>query len=259
VDRQVNELSESEKRMLQMFYITVWQTAAEDWQDEKVLANMNALSGSPVMLAELIELLQYNYNRIDFIDEPVALGFDSPLDLHCKYSRDQLLVAMDFLTPSNVREGVKWLPDKQVDILFVTLNKSDKDCLLRVTRSAHGHTCHTHSRCRVEQSHDRPVIDSFFFSTWCFLHKKWSPFGSFESLISSYLPLYLSFWFRLFLNNLDILLYGCDQLCHLVIGLGHQIIDHLFQQGFINRKSHMFLHQISLELANSGISVVSRL
>ena len=34
---------------------------------------------------------------------------------------------MDFMNPSSVREGVKWLPDKQIDVLFVTLNKSDKD------------------------------------------------------------------------------------------------------------------------------------
>ncbi|MBQ2681482.1 MAG: DUF3427 domain-containing protein [Eggerthellaceae bacterium] len=28
---------------------------------------------------------------------------------------------------STVREGVKWLPDKQVDVFFITLNKADKD------------------------------------------------------------------------------------------------------------------------------------
>ena len=79
------------------------------------------------MLSELIALLKYNYNRIDFIDEPVRLGFDCPLDLHCTYTRDQLLVAMDFMKPSTVREGVKWLPDKEIDVFFITLNKSDKD------------------------------------------------------------------------------------------------------------------------------------
>lgn len=28
---------------------------------------------------------------------------------------------------STVREGVKWLPEKQLDVFFVTLNKADKD------------------------------------------------------------------------------------------------------------------------------------
>lgn len=79
------------------------------------------------MLAELIELLRYNYSRIDFIDELVDLDFSCPLDLYCTYTRDQLLVALDYLTPTNVREGAKWLPEKQIDVLFVTLNKSEKD------------------------------------------------------------------------------------------------------------------------------------
>jgi hypothetical protein len=120
-------LTPVEQRMLQMFYITVWGKAAEFWDNEEVLSNLQALSSSPTLIGELISLLQYQYERIDFIDEPVNLGFDCPLDLHCTYTRDQLLVAMDFMKPATVREGVKWLPEKQLDVFFVTLNKSDKD------------------------------------------------------------------------------------------------------------------------------------
>ncbi|MBR3815824.1 MAG: DUF3427 domain-containing protein [Clostridia bacterium] len=121
------KLSDQEKRMLQMFYITVWGKAIEDWDADEVLENFRSLSDSPVMLSELIALLEYNYNHIDFIDAPVDLGFDCPLDLHCTYTRDQLLVAMDFMKPNTVREGVKWLPEKGIDVFFITLNKSDKD------------------------------------------------------------------------------------------------------------------------------------
>ena len=31
------------------------------------------------------------------------------------------------MKPSTVREGVKWLPGKNIDVFFVTLNKADKD------------------------------------------------------------------------------------------------------------------------------------
>lgn len=120
-------LSPLEQRMLQMFYITIWLKAAEKWDSEEVLQNLHSLSDSPVMLTELMELLQYKYDHIDFIDESVDLGFACPLDLHCTYTRDQILVAMDYMTPSNVREGAKWLPGKKIDVLFVTLNKSDRD------------------------------------------------------------------------------------------------------------------------------------
>lgn len=122
-----NNLSDVEKRMLQMFYITVWGKAVADWNSEEVLDNFYALADSQRMLSELINLLEYNYNKIDFIDEAVQLGFDCPLDLHCTYTRDQLLVAMDFMKPNTVREGVKWISDKETDVFFITLNKSDKD------------------------------------------------------------------------------------------------------------------------------------
>lgn len=120
-------LSDAEKRMMQMFYITIWGNAIENWNSNEIRNNLSSLADSPVMLSELKALLEYNYNRIDFIDETVGLGFDCPLDLHCTYTRDQLLVAMDFMRPSTVREGVKWLPDKKIDVFFITLNKSDKD------------------------------------------------------------------------------------------------------------------------------------
>ena len=116
-----------EQRMLQMFYVTVWGKVADDWQDEEVLSNLHNLSDSPVLLAELLELLRLRFDAIDFLDQPVDLGFACPLDVHCTYTRDQLLVALDFKKPATVREGVKWLPDKQLDVFFVTLNKSDKD------------------------------------------------------------------------------------------------------------------------------------
>ncbi|MDD6033404.1 MAG: DUF3427 domain-containing protein, partial [Oscillospiraceae bacterium] len=126
-DVDFNALTDLQKRMLQMFYITVWGKTADDWDGEEVLDNLYALSDSPVLLEELLSLLQYRFEQIDFVDEPVDLGFDCPLDLHCTYTRDQLLAAMDFMKPATVREGVKWLPDRQLDVLLVTLNKADKD------------------------------------------------------------------------------------------------------------------------------------
>ena len=120
-------LSPIEQRMLQMFYVTVWGKTAERWDSDEVLDDLYGLADSPVMLGEIISLLEYRYSKIDFVDAPVDLGFDCPLDLHCTYTRDQLLVAMDFMKPSTVREGVKYLPEKNLDVFFITLNKSDKD------------------------------------------------------------------------------------------------------------------------------------
>lgn len=116
-----------EMRMLQMFQFTIWQKPFEECGFNSLMDGIYMVKNSPVMCEELVELLKYNYSKIDFVDKPVDVGFDCPLDLHCTYSRDQIMVAMDFLKPATVREGVKWLPEKKADIFFITLNKSDKD------------------------------------------------------------------------------------------------------------------------------------
>lgn len=118
---------EVEKRMLQMIQFTIWQKPFEECGFSSLLKGIEKIKSCPILCNELIEILKYNYNKIDFIDESVNVGFDCPLDLHCTYTRDQILVAFDFLKPNTVREGVKYLNDKKIDIFFVTLNKSDKD------------------------------------------------------------------------------------------------------------------------------------
>ncbi len=122
----IAQLNAAQLRMLQMFQFTVWQKPIEECGFTSLKDGLIQIKNSPVMYGELMELLNHNLEQIDFIDETVDLGFDSPLDLHCNYSRDQILVAMDFMKPASVREGIKYLPDKKIDLFFITLNKSEK-------------------------------------------------------------------------------------------------------------------------------------
>lgn len=123
----VSQFSPEEIRMLHMFHFTIWQKPYEECGFSSLSESVQAIKNNPTMCREIIELLEYNFSHIDFIDEQVNIGFECPLDLHCTYTRDQLLVAMDFMKPSTVREGVKHLPEKKIDVFFITLNKSDKD------------------------------------------------------------------------------------------------------------------------------------
>lgn len=123
----LKDLTEEQMRMLQMMQFTIWQKPFKECGFESLSQGFIQLKKNPVMLEELLDLLHYCYGRIDFIDEQVDIGFGCPLDLHCTYTRDQIMVAMDFMKPGTVREGVKHLTDKDLDIFFVTLNKSDKD------------------------------------------------------------------------------------------------------------------------------------
>ncbi len=115
------------RRMLQMFHMTVWDCWAEDWNSDEVLGHLYSLADSPVMLEELLALLRYQYDRIDFIDSAADLGFDCPLDVHCTYTQRQLLAALDYRNFSAMRQGVLYLQDKGIDVFLITLNKSDRD------------------------------------------------------------------------------------------------------------------------------------
>lgn len=116
-----------EQRMMQMFYMTIWDSYADDWNSDIVLERLFTLADSPVMMKELQDLLLYQFNHIDFVDSATDLGFDCPLDVHCTYTQRQLLAALDYKNYSSMRQGVLYLPEKHIDVFLITLNKSDKD------------------------------------------------------------------------------------------------------------------------------------
>lgn len=123
----INDFNCTQLRMLQMLQFTIWQKSWEECGFSGLLDGFGRLAESPVLMSEILDLLYYKYDRIDFVDEPLEVSYDCPLDVHCTYTRDQILVALDFMKPNTLREGAKYLENKKTDLLFITLNKSDKD------------------------------------------------------------------------------------------------------------------------------------
>lgn len=123
-------LGEVEHRMLRMFHYTVWQEPLGKLGFGSLTDSMKQLCRNERLTREILEILEFNLDHLDFVDEPVALSYDSPLDLHCSYSRDQILAALDYFQDDrkpSMREGVVAVKDKSLDAFMVTLNKSDKD------------------------------------------------------------------------------------------------------------------------------------
>ena len=126
----LNSLNEEEKLMLNMMYYTFYNNAP----DKEGLASLEdgilKLLRNKTMMEEVCEILKYNYSNLNFVDKNVSLDFTCPLDLHCEYSRDQIMAAFDYFNGENkpsFREGTKYFKDKSLDVFFVTLNKSEKD------------------------------------------------------------------------------------------------------------------------------------
>ncbi len=118
-----DSLSPLHQRMLRMFHITMWH----EGPDSQITEDVRCLAKNSTLLAETIELLKWRMGKIDVVDATVDMGFDCPLDLHCTYTRDQIMAAMDCPKPSTVRQGVWYAREKNVDVLLNTLNKTERD------------------------------------------------------------------------------------------------------------------------------------
>lgn len=71
-------LSLLEKRMLRMLQFTIWQKDYQDCGFSDELDGLRKIKSCKVLYDELIEVLKYSYNKIDFIDKAPMLDFDCP-------------------------------------------------------------------------------------------------------------------------------------------------------------------------------------
>lgn len=121
------KISELERLMLSMFEVTIWPAAIDGGVFEDGSDALRHLTRNRVLTSEICDLLQWRRESIDFVDEPVEIGYPFPLDLHCHYTTAQILAALGDPSPNSLREGVKQVPGRRVDILLNTLMKSEKD------------------------------------------------------------------------------------------------------------------------------------
>ena len=123
---QTRSFTPLEQRMLQMLHFTIRRGDAKEAGFASTLESIRTLLYNPVLLQEMQDILCYQQQQLDFIDQPCELGFACPLDAHCHYTRDQLFAAMDYYKPNTVRAGVYHLDEKKIDVFMITLNKSEK-------------------------------------------------------------------------------------------------------------------------------------
>ena len=124
---ELRDLSNSEEKMLNMFQYTAWGKSLQESGFRDYVETFTRIRECGPLFNEMMEIMEYQLSRTDIVDFDIDLGYECPLELHCNYTRDQVLVSLGVNNPENMREGVKFIPELKTDILFVTLNKSDKD------------------------------------------------------------------------------------------------------------------------------------
>ncbi|SIR93748.1 DUF3427 domain-containing protein [Micromonospora avicenniae] len=109
-------------RLLDMLHFSLWGPNAPLSERDARLARLWA---EPARCAELRQVAEVLRDRIHRVTEPVGPG-GVPLRVHARYSRNEACAAFGMPNPGSLREGVKWLPEEQADLFFVTLVKSEQ-------------------------------------------------------------------------------------------------------------------------------------
>lgn len=121
------KLTPRERRMLRMLLLTLWPEGRV--VGELVLSAINALWELDALIAELADLCAILVDRSKCLPRRLEIpGFEeTPLQVHCSYSRNEVLAALDVERPSSLREGVRYFEPNRTDLFFVTLRKHERE------------------------------------------------------------------------------------------------------------------------------------
>lgn len=111
-----------------MLHYDFWQQSGEKLGFKDINDSLNRLEHR-WLKAELASLTTLLIDRIHHKQENMPLMGEHPIKLHARYAREQILVgfgATTFEKQPNSREGVYNIKEQNIELMFVTLNKNDK-------------------------------------------------------------------------------------------------------------------------------------
>ena len=120
--------SEQDERMALMCHYDFWQQSGPKAGFVTLAQSLKRLE-HPELRVELADLLALLINRVQH--EQLAMPHlpGNPLRLHARYAREQILVGFGstrFAQQPSAREGVFVIAEQNIELLFVTLNKTEK-------------------------------------------------------------------------------------------------------------------------------------
>ncbi|MEM6249154.1 DUF3427 domain-containing protein [Shewanella vaxholmensis] len=111
-----------------MCHYNFWDKSGKALNVKSLTASLQMLRNKPLQ-EELLAVLAILINRIHHQEMDLELAQPSALKVHSRYTREQILAAMGastFEAKSPSREGVLAINEQNLECLFVTLNKSEK-------------------------------------------------------------------------------------------------------------------------------------
>jgi len=126
-----DKLSVSDQRLLRMLIASTAAGAFDKGEKPPLADGARLLWAHPQVIAELTELFQVLRSRIDHVHKPLESHPNSPLQIHSRYTRKEILAAFGAggcgARVAPWQDGVRWVPDEKADLFAFTLDKSTKN------------------------------------------------------------------------------------------------------------------------------------
>ena len=123
------DLTRAEQRMARMLFFSAFPNANGFARYDDGLAAIRGEPAAAVELGAVIDLV-FDATRHDALPLTESLA-DVPLRVHASYQREEILAALDYANlqrkPTSMMQGVAYSGALNVDVLFVTLKKSEAD------------------------------------------------------------------------------------------------------------------------------------
>lgn len=128
-ENKIANLTDSEEQMLLMLYYTLYTKSPKELGINNIIEFLKRLYSNRLMYEEILEVLKYNLNHIKVKTLSDGLKFESNLEVHSTYTKEQILAAFGKNTIDKqypLREGVLYIEEIKTDIFLITLNKVEK-------------------------------------------------------------------------------------------------------------------------------------
>jgi superfamily II DNA or RNA helicase len=118
-----------QNQMALMLHYDFWQKPGNEYGFETLSESVEFLGEDKCLVSELREVIEIKLEDLETAEHTMDIGEPIAIKLHARYSRDQILSAFGantFNKKSSSKEGVVDFKDKNIELLFVTLQKTDK-------------------------------------------------------------------------------------------------------------------------------------
>ena len=125
----ISKFNKEEEKVMLMLHYTLFTKAPIELGINSVHQFLERIYSNKEIYEEILDVIKYNLTHIKIKPLKDGLEYDSLMEAHCTYTKEQILCALGKNTIEKqypLREGVLYIDELKTDVFLITLNKVEK-------------------------------------------------------------------------------------------------------------------------------------